>query len=263
MKTKIIFFGNGPLADSALSVLKFNFDIIFHAKTKEDLETVKTLKKQHPEAHGVLASFGVIIKSDILNLFEPEGILNIHPSLLPEYRGPSPIESAILNNDNSFSVSIMKLVPAMDAGPIYYQTTITPDNPNRPDLKSYLYQTLSEAGAIWLSENLNSLPVPTPQDSQKATFTQKLDKSVSFLTPETDTAIQTLKKIQAFQGFPKPKYAFFGTNCIILAAHPLKQGETALLPIECQDSQTLSIDFLQPENKRPMDAKAFLNGYKK
>jgi len=263
MKTKVIFFGNGPLADSALAILKSNFDIIFHAKTKEDLETVKNLKNQHPEAHGILASFGVMIKSDVLDLFEPEGILNIHPSLLPKYRGASPIESAILNGDQSFSVSIMKLVKAMDAGPIYYQTTITPEDPNRPDLKAHLYKTLSEKGAIWLSENLNSLPVPTPQDDQKATFTQKLDKSLSFLAPETDSALKTLKKIQAYQGFPKPKYTLLGTNCIILAAHPLKQGETALLPLKCQNGQILSIDSLQPENKRPMDAKSFLNGYKK
>ena len=262
-KPEIIFFGNGPLADHALSVLNSHFDIIFHAKTKEDLETVKNLKKSHPSAHGVLASFGVIIRSDLLDLFEPEGILNVHPSKLPLYRGASPIESAILNGDTTFSVSIMKLAPAMDAGPIYYQKSIAPDDLTRPDLKSYLYQTLSEAGANWLINNLENLPTPTPQDDQKATFTTKFDKSMSQLTPETDTAEQTLRKIQAFQGFPKAKYALVGVNCIILAAHPLEQGETALLALECQDGQILSIDLLQPEGKRPMDAKSFLNGYAK
>ena len=263
MKTKIIFFGNGPLADNTLNVLKDHFDIIFHATAKEDLEIVKKLKSENPEAKGVLASFGIMIKSDVLNLFEPEGILNIHPSKLPEYRGASPIESAILNGDETFSVSIMKLVKAMDAGPIYYQETITPDNPDRPDLKSYLYKTLSEAGANWLVNNLDNLPIPIAQDNEKATFTAKFDKTMSLLAPATDTAKQTLRKIQAFQGFPKAKYAFCGVNCIILEAHPLKQGETALLAIECQDGQILSIDTLQPEGKRPMDAKSFLNGYKK
>ena len=57
---KIIFFGNGPLADAALEVLKDHFEIIFHARTKEDLETVKELKAKNPEAKGILASFGVI-----------------------------------------------------------------------------------------------------------------------------------------------------------------------------------------------------------
>ena len=89
--TKIIFFGNGPLADYAKAILAPKFDIIFHAREKADLETVKALKAAHPDAHGVLASFGVMIKDDVLDLFEPEGILNIHPSLLPKYRGASPI----------------------------------------------------------------------------------------------------------------------------------------------------------------------------
>ena len=84
---KIIFFGNGPLADAALGVLKGKFEIVFHAHTKEDLVQVKAIKHEIPEAHGVLASFGVLIKSDVLEMFESEGILNIHPSLLPKYRG--------------------------------------------------------------------------------------------------------------------------------------------------------------------------------
>ncbi len=260
---KIIFFGNGALADYTLGVLKQHFEVIFHARNKADLTEVVRLKKEFPEAHGVLASFGVIIGVEVLEVFEPEGILNIHPSLLPKYRGASPIESAILNGDKEFSVSIMKLVRAMDAGPVYYQTTVVPDDADRPDLKDYLYQTLAEAGARWLVSNLNNLPTPVAQNETKATFTTKLDKTMSFLTPETDSAEQTLRKIQAFQGFPKPKYAFFGENCIILEAERVKTTDMALLPIKCRDGQILSVDRLQPEGKRPMDAKSFINGYGK
>ena len=84
-KPEVIFFGNGPLADFALEVLKPAINLIFHARTKDDLATVQVLKREHPAALGILASFGVLIKSDLLNLFEPEGILNLHPSLLPQY----------------------------------------------------------------------------------------------------------------------------------------------------------------------------------
>ena len=260
MKPKVIFFGNGPLADSALRALEPSCDIIFHAHIKEDLEKVKELKRENPDAFGILASFGVLIKSDILDLFEPVGILNIHPSLLPKYRGSSPIESAILAGDTSFSVSIMKLAPTMDAGPIYYSETITPDDPTRPDLKSYLYDTLATLGASWLNDNLTNLPTPVAQDDKKATFTKKLDKSMSLLDPSQGSAKEILHKILAFQGFPKPKYPLKGKNCIILAAHIAEQGETALLPLECADGEILSIDRLQPENSRPMDARSFLNG---
>ena len=256
---KIIFFGNGPLSECALAVLTRECQVIFHARTREDLEEVKKLKKEFPEAHGVLASFGVMVPESVLELFEPEGILNIHPSLLPLYRGASPIESAILAGDTEFSVSAMKLVKEMDAGPIYYQTTLS----NLPICKKDIYKALAETGAEWLVKNLDNLPKPNLQDDSKATFCGKMEKSMGILTPETDTAEQTFRKIVAYQGFPKPKYEFFGLNCIILEAHVLKQGETAVLTIPCADGCEVAIDRLQPEGRKAMDAKAFLNGYKK
>lgn len=256
---KVIFFGNGALAEYALGVISKECEVIFHARTREDLEEVCRLKREYPETHGVLASFGVLIKSEVLELFEPEGIMNIHPSLLPLYRGASPIESAILAGDTEFSVSVMKLAKAMDAGPIYYQTTLS----DLPLVKDEIYKALAETGAKWICDNLKNLPEPVPQDDSKATFCGKLEKSMGELTPETDTAEQTFRKIVAFQGFPKPKYALFGTKCIILEAHIVEQGETAVLSIPCADDGLVAIDRLQPEGRKPMDAKAFLNGYKK
>lgn len=256
---KVIFFGNGALADYALAVLERECQVIFHARTREDLEEVKGVKALHPEAHGVLASFGVLIKSDVLDLFEPEGILNIHPSLLPQYRGASPIESAILDGADEFSVSVMKLVRAMDAGPIYYQATFA----GLPLDKNGIYKTLAEAGAEWICENLRDLPEPSSQDESSATYCGKLEKSMGTLMPETDTAEKTLRKIVAYQGFPKPKYTFYGIPCIILEAHMLEAGETALLSIPCSDGRSVAVDRLQPEGRKPMDAKSFLNGYRR
>ena len=256
---KIIFFGNGPLAEYALGVLSKHFEIIFHAHDKEDLARAVELKQEFPEAHGVLASFGVLVKADVLEAFEPEGILNIHPSLLPLLRGASPIESAILAGDTEFSVSVMKLARAMDAGPIYYQTTLK----DLPICKNEIYKALAETGAEWICKNLNSLSKPVLQDDSKATFCGKLDKTMGDLTPETDTAEQTFRKIVAYQGFPKPKYTFFGLKCIIIEAHVLNQGETAALAIPCSDGRLVAVDRLQPEGRKIMDAKSFLNGYKK
>ena len=258
-KPKIIFFGNGLLAECALAILEKHCEIIFHAREKADLEVVKKMKVEHPEAKGVLASFGVMIKSDVLEIFEPEGILNIHPSLLPKYRGASPIESAILAGDTEFSVSVMKLAKAMDAGPVYYQETLR----GLPLNKQVIYKELAETGAKWIVKNLMDLPEPIAQDEEGVTFTSKLDKTMSWLKPETETAEQILRKIVAYQGFPKPKYAVCGQNCIILEVHIAEVGEIALLPIECQDGAVVAVDLLQPEGKRPMDAKSFLNGYKR
>ncbi|MBR3386086.1 methionyl-tRNA formyltransferase [Candidatus Saccharibacteria bacterium] len=259
MKPKIIFFGNGMLADYALAVLERECQVIFHARTREDIEEACRLKRECPDAIGVLASFGVIIKEPVLEAFEPEGILNIHPSLLPKYRGASPIESAILAGDTDFGVSIMKLARAMDAGPIYHQVNI----PALPLDKATIYKRLAETGAEWIAMHLTDLPVPISQDESKATFTAKLDKSMSKLTPETDTAEQTFRKIVAYQGYPKPKYTFYGVSCIILEAHVAKVGETAVLTIPCADGHSVVVTRVQPEGRKAMDAKAFMNGYAK
>lgn len=255
-KEKIIFFGNGPLADCALNIFKETTDIIFHAREKSDLETVKQLKKENPEAHGVLASFGAMVKEDVLELFEPEGILNIHPSLLPKYRGASPIETAILNGDSDFSVSVMKLVKKMDAGPIYYQTTLK----NLPLEKAKIYKSLAETGAKWISENLKNLPRPIDQ-TDEPTFTEKFDKSMSLLDPKNKTSEELFRQIVAFQGFPKSKYNFYGKECTIISAHISKNPSE--LSLKCKDGSYICIDNLQPASKKPMDTKSFLNGYKK
>ena len=268
--SKVIFLGNGPLANHALAVLRQHTDVIFHARTKDDLTEVIKLKKQHPEAHGILASFGVMIKTDLLELFEPEGIINLHPSLLPKYRGASPIESAILAGDNEFGYSVMKLVKAMDAGPIYHQAVV----PDLPIDKEQIYQGLAEAGANWLVEHLDNLGEPQPQVDSEASYTTKFDKSNSELHPEKFTAEQIFRQIVAYQGFPKPKYQFYNKTCIILQAHTLQVtdilceaagigDQSSPLMIKCADRNFVVIDRLQPEGKKPMDAKSFLNGYAK
>lgn len=271
-RPQVIFFGNGPLADYALETLAKQVEIIFHARKADDLVEASRLKQAHPQAYGILASFGVLIKADFLAQFEPEGILNLHPSLLPKYRGPSPIESAILAGDNDFSYSIMKLAKKMDAGPIYHQATLN----NLPLNKLEIYQALATAGATWLSDHLSEIRTLKPQlqDDTKASYTAKLDKTMSFLQPDQYPAHEIFRQIVAYQGFPKPKYQFYGKTCILLQAH-LVDATTIVcdpsiiddlaspLMIKCADRNFVAIDELQPEGKKPMTALAFINGYGK
>lgn len=277
-KPQVIFLGNGLLADYAWPVLAENTEIIFHARNKADLAKVAELKKQHPEAFAVLASFGVMIPGSLLDLFEPEGILNLHPSLLPRYRGASPIESAILAGESEFGYSIMKLALAMDAGPIYHQEQIA----NLPLEKTAIYQGLAECGANWIVEHLMEIRglIPTPQDDADATYTEKFAKSSdSELRPDLFPAWKIERQIIAFQGFPKPKYQFFGKKCIILVSKLVTEPEDIAtgakktnnnilytkkrLFLVCQDGGLVEVLQLQPEGKRAMDAAGFLNGYAK
>ena len=281
MKTKVIFFGNGLLADAALKRLESSdsIEVIFHAREKADLETIKTLKAENPDAKAVLASFGVMIKSDVLDFFEPEGILNIHPSLLPKYRGASPIESAIIAGDKDFSVSVMKLVKAMDAGPLYHQATIKAEefSSEYPE-KTEIYDKLATAGADWIIEHINDLPIPTEQDDSEATFTTKFDTSMSVLDL-AKSAAELLNQIRAFQIFPKSKITIAGLECTIIKAHLATENEVntitttgtgnqiittkKLLAIKAGDGNYLIIDQLQPAGRKIMDAIAFKNGYMK
>lgn len=262
-QSKIIFFGNGPLADAAKSVLAPRFNIIFHARKPEDLTEVKKLVQAHTgeKIHAILASFGVLIKQDVLDLFEPEGILNLHPSKLPDLRGPSPIETAILRGDTDFTISVMKLVKQMDAGPLYYQETLkfTKSTP-----KSEIYERLAKTGAEWLVKNLLELPAPRPQEGTP-TFSKLLDTSLSPLNPAEKSAEALYNEIRAFQDFPKSRMQIHGIDCIIKSAHvsetpePIKNHTD--LSLKCADGNYLIIDSLQPAGKKPMDAKSFTNGY--
>lgn len=259
MVPSLIFFGNGPLAEHSKQILK-TFPILFHARTKTDLDQVKKLKLKHPEAFGILASFGQILKPDILELFESTGgIINLHPSLLPLYRGPSPIESAILAGDRNFSYSIMKLETAMDAGPIYHQATLElpSDTP-----KSVIYQTLAEAGANWLIQNLTHLPIPRPQDHQSATYTKKLSTELSPLDPTNHSALELHNQVRAFLQFPKSRFNFSGHDCIILETS-VSTKPTSPIHLFCKDHHYLNIHQLQPAGKKPLSAIDFKNGYQK
>ena len=273
-KPKVIFFGNGPLAENALKVLEPKTNIIFHAHDKGDLEKVKELKKKNPDAFGILASFGVLIKKDLLDLFEPTGgILNIHPSLLPKYRGPSPIETAILNADRSFGVSVMKLVEKMDAGPIYYQTTKQYDY---DPYKHEIYEDLATIGAKWLIKNLEHLPNPEPQNDKDATYTKKLDTSMSRLDPIKHTSVELYNQVYAFADFPKSRIEIDGVDCIILEAQAVRAfnlfeqdclppgdwfNDPHMMALTCADGNYLVVERLQPAGKKPMSAQDFINGH--
>jgi len=209
---------------------------------------------------GVLVSFGKIIPKSTIDLFRP-GIINVHPSLLPLYRGPSPIESAIKNGDEQTGVSIMKLTSEMDAGPVYgHIIHKLSGNETRPEL----YETLAQAGAATLinllSNILDESLQPTPQDNNKATYCELLNKDDSWLRPDKLTAIKAERIVRAHLNFPKTKINALNHTIIIIKSHVSNEQKTPL-DIRCRDDNFLSIDELIAPSGRKMSAKDFLNGY--
>lgn len=210
---------------------------------------------------GVLVSFGKIIPQSILNLFTP-GIINVHPSLLPLYRGPSPIESAIANRDSKTGVSIMLLEAKMDAGPVYLQVPYALDH---TETKPELYDTLFTLGANLLVQKLPAIAngelLPEAQDESKASYCHILTKDMGTLDLSALTPGDAEARIRAHLGFPRSRVSIGPYTVIITKAHGVMTKNTPL-DLKCANGAFLAIDELVAPSGKTMTASEFLRGYK-
>ena len=209
---------------------------------------------------GVLVSYGRIIPQEVIDLFEP-GIVNVHPSLLPLYRGPSPIESVILNGDTETGVTIMQLSKAMDAGPIYSQVTVPLlDVETAPELELQLAELGAQELSLTLPAIMNGTVKPTPQDDSVATYCQLLTKEHGHLDTSVLSSEQAERRVRAYRLFPKSKVTIGGHQIVITKAHGTN-SHSSPLDLPCNDGRFLSVDELIGPSGKSMNADAFLNGY--
>lgn len=219
---------------------------------------------------GVLVSYGKLITQDILGLFTP-GIINIHPSLLPKYRGPSPIESAILNGERETGVSIMQLTNEVDAGSVYSQIKISL---NGDEYTDDLYKTLAQKGSKLLVNTLPSILngqlQPAPQNENEVSHSKLIAKNDGIID-WNKPAIQIEREVRAFHVWPKSSTGLGEVEVIITKAHVVPGDDTPgkievdvdanLMMIYCGEGY-LCVDRLQPIGKKEMPVQAFLSGYK-
>jgi methionyl-tRNA formyltransferase len=150
---------------------------------------------------GLVFAYGCILPKTLLDGISL-GFLNLHPSLLPELRGPSPIESAILQRKTQTGVSLMKLVPAMDTGPVYATLAIdiAPEE-TTPTLREKVSHAAVEVLKKYLEAALAGGLLPMEQDHTKATYTKLIRKSdglLDFNKPARDLEAQ----IRAYTPWP-------------------------------------------------------------
>jgi len=239
---------------------KFNIPVLQPQKMSEIVDFVKTF--ENPV--GVLVSFGRIIPQEIIDLFTP-AIVNVHPSLLPKYRGPSPIESAILNGDEKTGVSLMKLSKEMDAGDVYLQEEI---QLSKTETAYELYKTCGEIGAEMLVRDLPKIISGEikglKQDDSQAEYCQLLKKSDALLSQDKQTAEQAEQQIRAFEIFPKSKIKLGEHLIIVKSAKVVSSNpENSPLTLKFAEGTFLKIERLITPNGKETAAKSFENGYLK
>lgn len=269
---KIVFFGASKFVIPILEVLHKNFDLVLVVTTEKlstepvisyckenkipfilvkqfNNETIGQLKKANAPL-AILAFFGLILPNNILNIF-PLGIINTHPSLLPKYRGSTPVQTAILNGDKTTGITILKLDEKVDHGPILAKVE---EKILNTDTAETLYERLFKIGAKILPQTINQYIKSrlrlSPQTHSKATFTKALTRQ--------DGYFEINKSLPAGRQAPSPEVL----GRMIRAYYPWP-GVWSTLRVK---GKGLRVKFLpgrklQVAGRKPMRIKDFVNGY--
>lgn len=235
-------------------------------------EKLTTFTNLIPKTHSlipdlaVVAQYGLLIPEDIINT--PKfGTLNVHTSLLPKYRGASPIQSAIINGETTTGVTIMKMDKGLDTGPILLQkeVKIEPDD-TYPTLDTKMakigLEALLEAIPLYTSGQLE----PKPQDNTKAIICKQLTRD-NGKVDWTKNASEIYNLYRGLHPWPGIWTILNKKRLKLISIEPSdKKYTTGMIMVEhdnifigCKDA-SIKILELQLEGKKPMDAKTFLNG---
>jgi len=222
-------------------------EILLITPNKIEKKVKRKVEKLKPDL-AIIAAYGKILPQDFINIF-PRGIINIHPSLLPQFRGPTPVSTAILNGNKTTGVSLFLIDSKIDHGPIIAKKKL---NIKSSDNQQSLTQKLFYLGAQLLEEKLLSYLegkiIPQPQGHRKATFTKLLSrqdgkikiscfkKAVLGKSPWPKKIDQA---IRAFYPWPGTYLIANGQRVKILKAH--------------LENNKLKIDLIQFAGQKPAD----------
>ncbi len=231
---------------------------------------VEILKDIKPDLVVVVA-YGKILPKDFLE-FPKYGCINVHASILPKYRGASPIHYAVLNGDEVTGVTVQQMDEGVDTGDILnikeHKITIN-------DTTEYMYEVLAPLGAEAMLETIEMIKSgtikPIKQDETKATHVGLLTKEMSNID-WTKSAFEIHNKIRGLYSWPGTSTKFNGKTLKVHSSVLSNKkgnnipGEVVFsdgsLVVCCGDNKCIEILSLQPEGKKRMDALSFINGYR-
>ncbi len=297
MASKIIFMGTPEFSIPTLQILNLNHDIksVYTQPPKKKSRGQKIIKSPiHIEAEKlkipvrfpenlnndsdyefvkssdvnfvIVVAYGQIIPEKFLNI-KNLIFLNIHASLLPRWRGAAPIQRSIMEMDKETGISIMKIVPKLDAGPYVLQKST---NINPKDNYLSLSKRLSNIGAELILESISlfekDIVKLTDQQDKFVTYAKKISKKESEID-WNENAKKLIAKINGLNPYPGAWFKHNGKRIKILEAELYdNQGEigevlTDDLVVSCND-KAIKINLIQKEGKAVLDANSFLAGYK-
>ncbi len=243
---------------------------IFQPPSLKRTEAQEELAELTPDVI-VVAAYGLFLPTATLDL-PPLGCLNVHPSLLPKYRGPSPVAAAILNGDADTGVTIIQLDEGMDTGPILAQreTAIGADE-DGTDLTARLFQLGAELIVETLPAWAEGDIAIVPQNDAAATTTKLLKREGGDIDWGQDAA-RIARQIRAYQPWPGVFTRWRGKLLKIVEAAEVTGCATdsapgQVIPLPAGDlgistaHGTLEIRRLQLEGSRASDAAEFLRGH--
>jgi methionyl-tRNA formyltransferase len=236
---------------------------------KLDNEFVEKLKEFNLDLN-IVAAYGKIIPLEVLDVPKYNSI-NVHPSLLPKYRGPSPIQAAILNGDKEIGITIMLMDEKMDHGPILSQEKyILKDNLTIGDIHDELAELSSNVLINAIPKYISKEIEPKEQNHEKVTFCKMIKKEHGKVDWNKN-AKDIYNQWRAFTPWPGLFMEYNGgiLKFIQIELTNIKDninpGEFVIrdkkLYISCKDNILLEIKKLQPQGKKVMDADSFINGY--
>jgi len=242
---KVIAEKYGIPVEQPENINNFEFPLRPRAQGREGISNFEFL---------ITVAYGQLIGSQLLSLPSIAPV-NVHPSLLPRWRGASPIQHAILDEDEETGVTIQQMVEELDAGPILAQERI---KMNPRETAQSLHDRLSEISAALLLETLKKPLNPKKQDEANVTFCSKLTRDDGLVDPKKMTAEEIDRRVRALVPWPN-------VSCTI-EEEELKLLETSLepneeaLPLSCKSSSILYVVQLQPPGKKSMTGQAWLRG---
>jgi methionyl-tRNA formyltransferase len=238
---------------------------LLQVESVNDSEAGERVRATEPEV-GVVCAFGQLIRDPLLSELE---LLNVHPSLLPRWRGAAPIARAIMAGDTETGVTIMRVTEGLDSGPIALQRTQPIFEDDEYDaLASRLAALGAELAVEALELRRDGALEFTDQDDSLATYADKISRSESRLDPGRP-AVELARVVRALTARVGAYLELEGGERLGVTAAVAQAGELEPGRLEAADARlrlgcspgVLRLDAVQPPGKRPMPVDAYLRGH--